>query len=202
MPLMEHKKREYFNLPNYLTMGRIALVPVLMVLLAQIGPEHSERYNFTMGLVTAGVFILAALSDLVDGYYARKHQINSLFGKYFDPLADKLMILAAMIMLIPLGRIPAWVVVLFLGREITITALRGIASAEELEIPADQWGKKKTLLQTIAVAALIIYYPLFGIKAYAFGIIMLYLALLMALFSGANYIYRFSQAIRHRYPAE
>lgn len=199
MGLSEHKRREYFNLPNYLTMGRIALVPVVMVLLMQMRPGEGREQGLTLGLITATVFIIAAVSDLVDGYYARKHQINSLFGKYFDPLADKLMILAAMIMLIPLGRIPAWVVVLFLGREITITALRGIASAEDLEIPADSWGKKKTVFQSIAVGALIIYYPLLGINIKAFGEIFLYLALAMALFSGFRYCYRFSEAIKNRY---
>lgn len=200
MSLAASKRREYFNLPNYLTLGRVALIPVVMILMAQIGPEHPDSYNFTMGLIAAGVFIIAGLSDLVDGYYARKYQINSIFGKYFDPLADKLMVLTIMIMLIPMGRVPAWIVVLFLGRELAITALRGIATAEGLELPADSWGKKKTALQTVAIVALLIHYEVWGMSGQEVGWIVLLLALTMALLSGANYIYRFAQSILKKYP--
>jgi CDP-diacylglycerol--glycerol-3-phosphate 3-phosphatidyltransferase len=200
MRLHAAKRREYFNLPNYLTLGRIALIPVVMVLLAKISPGKSQPFNFTIGLIASGVFILAGLSDLVDGYYARKHQIDSIFGKYFDPLADKLMVLAVMIMLIPLDRIPSWIVVVFLAREFTITALRGIATGEGLELPADSWGKKKTVLQNIALVALMIHYPIWGANAQAFGWIVLLLALVVAIFSGVNYVYRFSKEILARYP--
>lgn len=199
MPLLRSKRREYFNLPNYLTLGRIVLIPLVMVLLVKISPEKLLRYNLTMGLVAAGVFIVAAVSDLVDGYYARKYKINSVFGKYFDPLADKLMILTVMIMLIPLGRIPAWIVVLFLGREITITALRGIAASEGLVIAADAWGKNKTFLQNISLVALMIHYPLLGVNVQAFGWVVLILALIVAIGSMINYLYKFSQEILRRY---
>lgn len=202
MSLRDSKKREYFNLPNYLTLGRILLVPVMMVLLVKISSAQVESYNLKIGVFAAGVFIIAGFSDLVDGYYARKFKINSIFGKYFDPLADKLMVLAVMIMLVPVGRIPAWIVVVFLAREITITALRGIATAEGLEIPADQWGKKKTLLQNIALVALMLYYPILGINLQRFGWIVLLFALVMAIFSGLNYVYCFSKAILIRYPKE
>lgn len=199
MSLAAAKKREYFNLPNYLTLGRVALIPLVMVLLAKISPERGDHYNLTMGLLASGVFILAGLSDLVDGYYARKFKINSIFGKYFDPLADKLMVLTVMIMLIPMGRLPAWIVVLFLGRELAITALRGIATAEGLELPADTWGKKKTALQNVALVALMIHYTLWGMSGQRIGWIVLILALTVALFSGANYIYRFSQNILQKF---
>lgn len=200
MNLLKTKKEEYFNLPNYLTLGRIILIPVVMVLLAKISPAKSQNYNFMMGLIAAGVFIIAGVSDLIDGYYARKYKINSVFGKYFDPLADKLMILTVMIMLIPLGRIPAWIVVVFLGREITITALRGIASSEGLVIPADQWGKKKTFLQNIALVALMIHYELLGISGQALGWVVLLIALVVAIGSMGNYVYQFSKEILKRYP--
>lgn len=199
MGLTAAKRREYFNLPNYLTLGRILLIPVLVVILAEIRPDETEAGNRMMGLIAAGVFILAGLSDLVDGYYARKYRINSIFGKYFDPLADKLMVLAVMIMLIPLERIPAWMVVVFLAREIIVTALRGIATGEGMELPADHWGKKKTLLQNIALVALMIHYELWGMDPQKFGWIVLWMALVMAILSGFLYCWRFSRAILRQY---
>ncbi len=199
MGLTAAKKREYFNLPNYLTLGRVALIPLMMFLLAKISVEKTQAQNLFMGLIASGVFIIAGLSDLVDGYYARKFKINSVFGKYFDPLADKLMVLTVMIMLIPLDRIPAWIVVLFLGRELTITALRGIATAEGLELSADSWGKKKTALQNVALVALMIHYNLGELNGQRIGWIVLVLALIMALLSGIHYVYKFSQNILQKY---
>lgn len=199
MSLMAHKRREYFNLPNYLTLGRILLIPVVMVILDQIDLNKTMAYNQGLGLLASGVFIIGGLSDLVDGYFARKFQIDSIFGKYFDPLADKLMVLTVMIMMIPMGRIPAWMVVIFLAREIIVTALRGIATGEGMELPSDEWGKKKTLLQNIALVALMIYYPLWGMSAQKFGWIVLWMALVMAIFSGVHYIWRFYRAILHQY---
>lgn len=202
MGLHAEKRKEYLNLPNYLTLGRILLIPVLMIFLIKISPEKSWEYNLVMGLIASAVFIIAAVSDLVDGYYARKFNINSHFGKYFDPLADKLMVLAVMIMLIPLNRIPAWIVVIFLAREFTITALRGIGTAEGIHLPADKWGKKKTVLQNIALVALMIHYPMFHIDAQEFGWIVLLFALVVAIGSGINYIYQFSQEILNRYRSD
>jgi CDP-diacylglycerol--glycerol-3-phosphate 3-phosphatidyltransferase len=199
MSLTAEKRREYFNLPNYLTLGRILLIPVVMVLLAQIDSTKNIAYNQMIGLIASGVFIIAGLSDLVDGYFARKYKINSIFGKYFDPLADKLMVLAVMIMMVPMERIPAWIVVVFLAREIIVTALRGIATGEGMELPADEWGKKKTLLQNIALVALMIHYPLWGVSGQKFGWIVLWMALVLAILSGANYIWRFSRSILQRY---
>ena len=129
MSLRLSKRQEYLNLPNYLTLGRIVLIPVVMWLIGKIDLNQSVSHNLNVGILASIVYFIAGVSDLIDGYYARKYKINSVFGKYFDPLADKLMVLAVMIMLIPLGRIAAWVVVAFLAREITITALRGVASA-------------------------------------------------------------------------
>ena len=202
MGLPPEKRREYFNVPNYLTLGRILLIPIVMVLLTKISPEKSDSYNYMIGWIASGIFILGGLSDLVDGYLARKFNIDSIFGKYFDPLADKLMVLAVMVMLIPLHRIPAWMVVIFIAREIGITALRGIASAEGLEMPADQWGKKKTVLQTIALVALMVHYNWIGINGQKFGWVVLLMALAVSIFSGFNYIYRFYRAILLQYSGE
>ncbi|HCU25184.1 MAG TPA: CDP-diacylglycerol--glycerol-3-phosphate 3-phosphatidyltransferase [Deltaproteobacteria bacterium] len=199
MRLRSEKKREYFNLPNYLTLGRIVMIPAVLFLIARIDPAKGVRQNLTMGIAAAAVFLIASISDLIDGYYARKHQINGVFGKYFDPLADKLLILAAMIMLIPLGRIPAWMAVLFLAREITVTALRGMAASEELILPADYWGKKKAVLQTAALLGLMIYYPVLGIDFGKVGWILLILSLIIAVGSGVNYALQFARSILERY---
>jgi len=199
MPLDSAKKGEYLNLPNYLTLGRILLIPVVVVLLAKISPEKTESYNLKMGVAAALVFILAGVSDLVDGYYARKFKINSVFGKYFDPLADKLLILTVMIMLIPLNRITPWMVVVFLARDISITALRGIASSESLVLPADYWGKKKAATQTCALVALMVFYPVLGLNFFGMGTVLLYLALVIAVGSGINYIVQFARAILQQF---
>ena len=199
MSISASKKREYFNIPNYLTMGRILLIPVVLLLISYISPLKSDSYNLMMGIVAAVVFIVAGVSDLVDGYYARKFKINSVFGKYFDPLADKLMILAVMIMLIPLDRIPAWMVVIFLTREISITALRGIASSENIVLPADYWGKKKAATQNVALIGLMVYFPMWGIDFNKLGMILLYLALVVAVGSGVNYVISFIKTILREY---
>lgn len=199
MGIKPEKRYEYLNFPNYLTFGRVLLIPVVCVLLAQISTEKSLQQNLTMGIAAALVFILAGVSDLVDGYYARKYKINSVFGKYFDPLADKMMILASMIMLIPLERIPAWMVVVFLAREISITALRGIASSEKIELPADYWGKKKTATQTMGLIGLMVYYPLLGLDFSKMGMVLMYLALVITIGSGVNYIVQFIREILKQY---
>ncbi|MCB1215565.1 MAG: CDP-diacylglycerol--glycerol-3-phosphate 3-phosphatidyltransferase, partial [Deltaproteobacteria bacterium] len=182
------------NLPNYLTLGRIVLIPVVLMLLAEIDPLIESQSNFWYGLLAALIFIIAGVSDLVDGYYARKYKINSAFGKYFDPLADKLMVLTVMIMLMDLDRLAPWVVILFLMREVSITALRGVASAEGLTMAADQWGKKKTLLQNIALPGLMLNRDTFlgFFDPRVFGEVILYAALIVAVASGLHYLYRFS----------
>ncbi|MFO1462193.1 MAG: CDP-diacylglycerol--glycerol-3-phosphate 3-phosphatidyltransferase [bacterium] len=197
--LKSAKRREYFNLPNYLTLGRILLIPVVLWLIAEISPQKTQGENLVMGIAAALVFILAGVSDLVDGYYARKFNINGVFGKYFDPLADKLLILAVMIMLIPLQRIPAWMVILFLAREISVTALRGMAASEEIVLPADYWGKKKAATQTLALIGLMVYYPFLGVNFGRLGYIVLILSLVIALGSGINYVIQFIRAILKRY---
>lgn len=197
--LKSAKRREYFNLPNYLTLGRILLIPIVLVLIAKISPDKPQAENLWMGIAAALVFILAGVSDLIDGYYARKFKINGVFGKYFDPLADKLLILAVMIMLIPIGRIPAWMAIVFLAREISVTALRGMAASEQIDLPADYWGKKKAATQTLALIGLMVYYPFLGVDFGKMGWILLILSLFIAVGSGVNYVVQFSRTILQRY---
>ena len=172
------------------------MIPVVLWLLGQGGPKEC--------IAAALVYALAAISDLVDGYLARKMGIVSVLGKFLDPLADKLMVMASLIYMIPLARIPAWVVVLLLTREISVTALRSIASSDGLVIAAGKGGKVKTALQMIGIMCLIIGYPYhidYGIVDYGVvdlvkvGQILVYLSLVFSLVSAIQYFALFVEAV-------
>ncbi|HEY3367099.1 MAG TPA: CDP-diacylglycerol--glycerol-3-phosphate 3-phosphatidyltransferase [Symbiobacteriaceae bacterium] len=136
------------NLPNLLTLGRIFLVPVfLMAFLTRLKLG---------GLIAAGVFIIAAITDSLDGYLARKHKEVTRLGQFLDPLADKLLVSAALIALVELGHISTWVAMVIIGREMAVTGLRAIAAAEGTVIAAGPWGKAKTVVQIIFVVAAIL----------------------------------------------
>ncbi|NLV25370.1 MAG: CDP-diacylglycerol--glycerol-3-phosphate 3-phosphatidyltransferase [Deltaproteobacteria bacterium] len=185
------------NLPNLLTLGRIAAIPILVVLLLFEGRVS--------GFLAAVVFGVAAITDWLDGYLARKWGLETVLGKFLDPLADKLIVLAALIMLIPHGRVPAWGVFLILAREITVTGLRSIASSEGIVIGASDLGKFKTIFQMTAIPGLLLhydYYWFFGVRsellsvnAHNFGIFFFYVALAMTLWSGFDYVYKFFRLI-------
>ncbi|MEA1935398.1 MAG: CDP-diacylglycerol--glycerol-3-phosphate 3-phosphatidyltransferase [Thermodesulfobacteriota bacterium] len=177
------KKKEIFNLPNTITLLRISVMPVLFLLLLSPGR--------TLSLIIAALFILAALTDLLDGYVARKYGIVTKMGKLLDPIADKIIINTAMILMIPIGYIPAWIVAIIIMRDVAVDGLRNIASSDGLVIPASKLGKQKTLCQIIAVSSLIIHYPLFGIDAHLVGIVILYFALILTIWSGVNYFVEF-----------
>lgn len=140
--------RKSLNLPNLITLTRIALVPVfLFVLLSRI--PHGEVW-------AALVFVLGAATDGVDGYVARKYNQVTAVGKLIDPLADKLLVAAALVALVELGSLSTWVVLVILGREFAVTGLRSLAAAEGLVIAASPWGKLKTTLQVIAITMVIL----------------------------------------------
>ena len=175
--------KSIFNLPNSLTLFRVACVPVLVVLL--FFPHKGTSF------VAALVFGLASISDLLDGFLARRKQLVTTFGKFLDPLADKLIVSAALIMLIPLGRAPAWMVVVIVGRELAITGLRSMAVSEGRVISADELGKKKMVFQIVAILGLLLHYEYFGINFHAIGMFFLWLAVVLTLWSGFNYFRRF-----------
>ena len=177
------KKKEIFNLPNTITLLRISVMPVLFLLLLSPGR--------TLSLIIAVLFILAAITDLLDGYIARKYGIVTKMGKLLDPIADKIIINTAMILMIPIGYIPAWIVAIIIMRDVAVDGLRNIASSDGLVISASKLGKQKTLSQIIAVSSLIIHYPLFGIDAHLVGIVILYFALILTIWSGVNYFVKF-----------
>ncbi|MBE9546340.1 MAG: CDP-diacylglycerol--glycerol-3-phosphate 3-phosphatidyltransferase [Proteobacteria bacterium] len=177
------KWKEILNLPNSITLLRIGVVPVLFLLLLSPGR--------VLSLIIAVLFILAALTDLLDGYIARRYGIVTKMGKLLDPIADKIVVSTAMILMIPIGHIPAWVVVLIIVRDVAVDGIRSVASSEGLVIPAGKLGKQKTLTQNIAVSSLIIHYPLFGINAHLVGMVILYLALILTIWSGVDYVVKF-----------
>jgi CDP-diacylglycerol---glycerol-3-phosphate 3-phosphatidyltransferase len=181
------EKREVFNFPNTVTVLRLAIIPVLFLLLFSPGPTGS--------LVITFLFILAALTDVLDGYIARRYHIETTIGKFLDPIADKLILNTAMILLIPIGRIPAWIVTVIIMRDFIVDGIRSISSSEGLIIQASTLAKQKTLCQNFAISALMIHYPLLGADAHIVGIVILYMALVLSLLSGAEYLINFYSAI-------
>jgi CDP-diacylglycerol--glycerol-3-phosphate 3-phosphatidyltransferase len=171
------------NLPNQLTISRIVLVPVMVVLLMFPG----KWTCFFAGVF----FIIAAFTDLIDGYLARKeNQITSL-GKFLDPLADKILVSSMLVMLVQNGWVPGWIAIVIICRDTMVTGLRAIAADEGVVITADKYGKLKTVLQLVAVAPLILHYPLLGIPVHPIGMFLLYIALVLTVFSGCNYFFNF-----------
>jgi len=175
--------RDVFNLPNTISLIRMGVIPILFFLLLSPRP--------LMSLVIAVLFIAAALTDLLDGYIARRYHIVTTMGKFLDPIADKLIVNTAMIMLIPIGRIPTWIAAMIIIRDFIVDGIRNIASSEGLIIDASPLGKRKTLCQIFAVSALMIHYPFFGVDAHAVGMVILYIALVLTVLSGVDYFMRF-----------
>ncbi|MBI5190053.1 MAG: CDP-diacylglycerol--glycerol-3-phosphate 3-phosphatidyltransferase [Nitrospirae bacterium] len=186
------------NLPNSLTLLRVLLIPVFIYFLSS-----STMFNLTLGdraLIAAGIFFIASLTDGLDGYIARKTGQITKLGKLFDPIADKLLTSAALILLVALdNQVPAWIAIVIIGREFAVTGLRAAASSEGYVIPAYEGGKAKMVFQIIAIIALLIdlgvkNVDLFGIldlEAWLIGTVAIWIAMLLALISGIQYFVQF-----------
>lgn len=187
------KRREFLNIPNYISLGRILSVPLIVVFMMFINDAKVEHHvwNAFWSLIAAIIYGAASLTDMVDGFLARRYKIEGTFGKFFDPLADKLLNVGAMIMLIPLGRIPAWFVVLLFMREVAITMLRGVAANERLVIPASKWGKYKTAFGSFGVSFIILHYPYWGVQWNLIGWVLLIISAVFSIGSGVHYVWRF-----------
>jgi CDP-diacylglycerol--glycerol-3-phosphate 3-phosphatidyltransferase len=168
------------NVPNLLTLFRILLVPVLVVALLDATPGSS--------VVAALVFAAAAITDGLDGYIARSRRSITTFGKVMDPIADKLLIAAALITLVSLERVAAWVAMVIIAREFAVSGLRVAAGAQGVVIPASPLGKLKTLVQVVAIIAVIVTGALWAD-------ILLYVAVVVTLVSGADYFLNFRRRI-------
>lgn len=170
------------NLPNLITFFRILLVPVLVVLLEHPGRAASVAAAFT--------FHLACWSDFFDGYLARRHGITTTLGKLLDPLADKLIVMTALVMLAAMPReprIPAWIVVLIVGRELAVTGLRAVALSEGIVLAAEELGKYKTIFQMLALHGLLLHYTFLGVDFFAGGMYFLWPSLVLTVWSGVDY---------------
>jgi CDP-diacylglycerol--glycerol-3-phosphate 3-phosphatidyltransferase len=176
-------REPFWNVPNGLTLARIGTVPVLLLLLPFSGPQGS----FAMGLI----FLLISLTDFADGYLARRYGSVTRMGKLLDPLADKLLVLTSFLVLLALpGRLPLWtvpLVVVILGREMAVTALRAMASAEGIVLPAAPLAKWKTGFQIAALTALILHHPVAGLPAHELGLLLLVVATVLTVLSGWAY---------------
>jgi len=171
------------NLSNSLTVLRIVAIPFILILMQSGKPQSS--------LWAALVFSVAFVTDWLDGFIARKRNQVTRFGKMLDPLADKLLIGSALIMLIGLDRVPAWMVVLIISREIAVTWLRATLAGRGFILSASQWGKNKTLFQALALIPLTIHFPHGGIDFRLLGLVLLWIALILTIWSGLLYFIQY-----------
>ncbi len=191
-------REKYLNWPNYLSFGRVALIPVVVTLMGFQYPAGAGKFNPILGGLIALLFVISGVSDVVDGYLARRMQLTSTFGKFLDPLADKLLHMAVLVMLVALREIPAWIVILLLFREFSITALRAIAAGEGVILGADVWGKKKTVILNVALTCFLLPPKFLTLESRSVGWVFLLLALVVSLGSGVNYGWGFYGEIRNK----
>jgi CDP-diacylglycerol--glycerol-3-phosphate 3-phosphatidyltransferase len=180
-------RQQIFGLPNGVTILRILAIPLILVLLFYI----SRGYQ----LLTALLFLGAAVTDTLDGYLARRRGLVTTLGKFLDPLADKLLIVTTLIALIPAREIPVWMVIVIVGREIAITGLRGIAVSQDLIISASTLGKYKTVFEVASVFFLILDGSYFFINFRPIGLVLLWVALGIAVVSGVDYFRKYLKSI-------
>jgi CDP-diacylglycerol--glycerol-3-phosphate 3-phosphatidyltransferase len=180
-------RQKILSLPNTLTIIRVLAIPIILLLLFY--PEKIYQ------LITALLFLSAAVTDTLDGYLARRQGMVTTLGKFLDPLADKLLIVTALIALIPARGIPAWMVIVIVGREIAVTGLRGIAGAQGIVISASVWGKYKTVFEVASISFIILNGNYFSINFHQIGVGLFWGALFLAVFSGIDYFKKFLKSI-------
>ena len=184
------------NLPNWLTVTRIFLVPLVVVVILtkpQFKMAGAHIDNETLGVV---VFLLASLTDFLDGYLARKRNEVTTLGKLLDPIADKLLTAAAFIALVEMDVVPSWMVVIIVGREIAVTGLRNAAASRGVLIPASALGKGKMVFQVAAIFGLLLSRPVPALRPV--GLVLLWIAVAVALISGVDYVEKFRRLVLNR----
>jgi CDP-diacylglycerol--glycerol-3-phosphate 3-phosphatidyltransferase len=190
---MASLKSQITNLPNLVTMGRVLLVPGVLYFIDNFSPVRS--------FIASLLYLGAAAGDALDGYLARSRNQVSVLGQLLDPLADKLIITAVLVFMVGLSRVPAWLVVVLVARDLSITGLRGIASAQGLVIAASDGGKIKTAMQLVAIMMLLIHfrYPVLGlgfnVDYHQVGLVLLHVSLALSLWSGFAYVWHFVRAM-------
>ena len=181
------------NLPNKLTIFRVILiVPFIILLLGGQAGWFGDN-TFVTDMIALAIFIIASLTDLIDGKIARKYNLITDFGKFMDPLADKLLVCSAMIALIEMNRIPSWVVIIIIAREFIISGFRLVAVDNGIVIAASWWGKAKTISQMIMIILLV---ADFGGVFDMIGQVMIYLALVLTVVSLVDYIAKNKQVLK------
>jgi len=188
VPFMEKLNRQQIlSLPNGLTIIRVVAIPIILVLLFSSGRFYQ--------IFTAFLFLLVAITDTVDGYLARRRGVVTTLGKFLDPLADKLLIVTALIALVPARAIPVWMVIVIVGREIAVTGLRGIAVSQGIVISASALGKYKTVFEVVSISFLIFDGDYFSIDFHQVGMVFLWVSLGIAVISGIDYFRKFLREI-------
>ena len=189
------------NIPNQITIARMLLIPFFLIFLLapidfgviQIGREQLPMTH----AIAALIFIIASTTDWVDGYYARKYGLVTNLGKFLDPLADKLLVSAALIALVQLDLAPAWIVIVIISREFAVTGLRLVLAGEGEVVAANMLGKIKTWTQIVAIAALLLHNIPFSLLSIPFSDISLWIALVFTIWSGWDYFAKNKHAFRH-----
>jgi len=174
------------HLPNFLTLGRMVLVPPIVILLFFPGRLPSA--------IAGIIFLVASLTDYFDGFIARRFKLESSFGRFLDPIADKVLVSAALVMLISLDRVPAWIVMLIITREIGVSALRAITKTWDTSLKPSPVGKLKTVFQFSAIVPLIVHYEyniLIPVDFHIIGTVLIYVALVLTWLSGIDYFLKF-----------
>lgn len=177
----------YFNLPNAITFVRILLIPIFIVLLSPPTPSKA--------VAAAIVFSLASFTDWLDGYIARRSGQVTKLGMLLDPVADKMLIAAALILLVGMDRVSSWIAVIIIGREMTVTGLRAIALSKGIVIPAEMGGKIKMIVQILSIILLLLDGAYSGMNLFLFGTVSLYIAMILSLLSGVRYFISFWRQI-------
>lgn len=184
------KVYNWLSNPNYLTLIRIAATPAIIILLIPSEPSRLSTFSASI------IFSLAAITDYLDGYFARQRGMITNFGKVMDPIADKLLVSCSLIMIASHQWIPAWIVCIIIGREIAITGLRSIISENSQDVSASKLGKYKTGFQIAAIIPLLFHYEYIGINFHAIGFFYLICALIITVWSGADYFIRFRHLLK------
>ncbi|MCI4446031.1 MAG: CDP-diacylglycerol--glycerol-3-phosphate 3-phosphatidyltransferase [Candidatus Aminicenantes bacterium] len=181
------------NIPMFLTITRIIAIPALVVVMISHFPGQE--------IVAFSIFVFACLTDMLDGFWARRKKMTTVLGSLLDPLADKLLIASALICLVESQVVASWMAIIIIGREIAVTGFRGIASSRGYNIPASGWGKLKMILETVTIAILILgpnHFPFLYRLAHPFG---LWLIVIMAIFSAVEYFVRFGHKVLSEAPS-
>lgn len=191
-PSVRPLRAEITDLPNLITLARIAMIPLVLIWI--------DNYSPRLSALSCVIFLIAAVSDALDGYLARRMGLVTVVGKFLDPLADKLIVLSTLVMLVEKGRAPAWLVIALMARELAVTGLRAIASQRGYVISAGAGGKMKTAVQLVGIAFLLVHFKYdilffeYELDFHQVGINLLYISLVLSVTSAFEYFRFFVRA--------